>query len=84
MRTHLDTHGQRVRTGTQPSQRELSLTTTLITKLLTNALAQSRSAADSGDQSPASGPVYLTGRLPMAWNSMTINTLPLALLNSHV
>ena len=30
--------------------------TTLITKLLTNPLAQSRSTADSDDQSPASGP----------------------------
>jgi hypothetical protein len=46
---------------------KLSLTTTLITKLLTNALAQSQSAADSGDQSPSSGPANLTGRLSMAW-----------------
>ena len=35
---------------------KFSLTTTLTTKLLTNPLAQSRSTADAGDQSPASGP----------------------------
>src|SRR5688572_1043692 len=45
----------------------VSLTTTLITKLLTNPLAQSRSTADASDQSPASGPVHDTGRLSMAW-----------------
>ena len=33
-----------------------SLATILITKVHTNPLAQSRSTADSGDQSPASGP----------------------------
>ena len=43
-----------------------NLTTILITKLHTNPLAQSRSTADSGDQSPASGPFHLTGRLSMA------------------
>jgi hypothetical protein len=46
---------------------KLSLTTTLITKLLTNPLARSQSTADSGDQSPASAPVHHTGRLSMAW-----------------
>jgi hypothetical protein len=50
-----------------PSQRKVNLTTTLLTKLLTNPLAQSRSTADSGDQSPASRPDHLTGRLSMAW-----------------
>jgi hypothetical protein len=39
----------------------------LITKLLTNPLARSRSTADTGDQSPASGPVHHTGRQSMAW-----------------
>jgi hypothetical protein len=43
------------------------LTTTLITKLITNPLAQSRSPEDSGDQSPASRPVHHAGRLSMAW-----------------
>ena len=51
----------------KPSQREVGLTTTLITRLLTNQLAQSRSTADAGDQSPASGRVHHTGRLSMAW-----------------
>ena len=46
---------------------KVSLTTTLITKLLTNPLARSPSTADAGDQSPASGPVHHTGRLSMAW-----------------
>jgi hypothetical protein len=45
------------------------LTTTLITKLLTNQLAQSRPTADADDQSPASGPVHHTGRLSMAWKT---------------
>ena len=44
-------------------------TMTLITKLLTNPLPQSQSTADSGDQSPASESVHLTGRLSMAWKS---------------
>ena len=43
------------------------LTTTLITKLLTNPLAQSRSTADTDDQSPASVRVHHTGRLSIAW-----------------
>jgi hypothetical protein len=43
------------------------ITTTLVTKLLTNPLAQSRSTADAGDQSPGSAPVHHTGRLSMAW-----------------
>jgi hypothetical protein len=34
---------------------KFSLTTTLTTKLLTNPLAQSRSTADAGDQSPPQG-----------------------------
>jgi hypothetical protein len=38
-----------------------------MTKLLTNPLAQSRLTADSGYQSPASGPDHLTDRLLMAW-----------------
>jgi hypothetical protein len=42
------------------------LTTTLITKLLTNQLAQSRPTADAGDQSPASGPAHQTARLSIA------------------
>jgi hypothetical protein len=42
---------------------KLGLTTTLITKLLTNPLAQSRLTADSSYESPASD---LTGRLSMA------------------
>jgi hypothetical protein len=41
----------------------VSLTTTLITKLLTNLLEQPRSTADAGDQLPASGLVNQTGRL---------------------
>jgi hypothetical protein len=52
----------------------LSLTTTLITKLLTNPLAQSRLTADSGYQSPASGPDNLTGRLSMAWKEPECRT----------
>jgi hypothetical protein len=50
-----------------PSQREGQLTTTLVTKLLTNPLAQSRSTEDAGDHSPVSGPLHHTGRLSMAW-----------------
>lgn len=46
---------------------KLSLTTTPITKVLTDPLAQLGSTADLGDQSPASGPVHLTGQLSMAW-----------------
>ncbi len=49
---------------------KVNLTTTLLTKLLTNPLAQSRSTADSGDQSPASRPDHLTGRLSMAWKGL--------------
>jgi hypothetical protein len=41
--------------------------TTLITKLLTNPLAQSRSTGDAGDHSPASKPLHHTARLSMAW-----------------
>jgi hypothetical protein len=51
----------------QPSQRVDRLTTTLITKLLTNPLSQSQSTTDPGDRSPASAPVHHTGRLSMAW-----------------
>ena len=50
-----------------PRNEKVGLTTTLITKLLTNPLAQARSTAEAGDQSPASGPVHHTGRLSMAW-----------------
>lgn len=46
---------------------KVSLTMALITKLLTNPLAQSRSTEDAGDHSPASGPDHLTDRLSMAW-----------------
>jgi hypothetical protein len=46
---------------------KVSLTRTLITKLLTNPLAQARSTEDAGDHSSASGPLYHTGRLSMAW-----------------
>ena len=46
---------------------KVSLTTTLITKLLTNPLAQSRSTEDAEDQSPGLGQVHQTGRLSMAW-----------------
>jgi hypothetical protein len=48
---------------------KVSLTTTLITKLLTNPLARSRSTEDAGDQSPASEPLHHTARLSMAWKS---------------
>jgi hypothetical protein len=51
--------------------------TTLITKLPTNQLAHSRSTADAGDQSPASGLVHHTGRLSMAWNKVTNDTVAL-------
>jgi hypothetical protein len=51
----------------QPSQRVDRLTRTLLTKLLTNPLAQSQSTTDTGDRSPASAPVHHTGRLSMAW-----------------
>ena len=54
-------------TGSSVTSTRRWLTTTLITKLLTNPLAQSRSTADSDDQSPASGPVHFTGQLSMAW-----------------
>jgi hypothetical protein len=47
--------------------KKVSLTTTLITKLLTNPLAQSLSTEDAGDHSQASGPLHHTGRLSMAW-----------------
>ena len=50
-----------------PSQQEGQLDDELITKLLTNPLPQSRSRADAGDHSPASGPLHHTGRLSMAW-----------------
>jgi hypothetical protein len=43
------------------------LTTTLITKLLTNPLAKARSRADASDQSLGLGPVHHTRRLSMAW-----------------
>jgi hypothetical protein len=56
---------------------KLSLTTTLITKLLTNPLAQSQSTADSCDQSSASAPVHHTGRLSMAWNKVANHTVAL-------
>ncbi len=44
-----------------PSQQEGQLDDALITKLLTNWPAQSRSTADAGDQSPASATVHHTG-----------------------
>ena len=59
----------------KPSQREVGLTTTLITRLLTNQLAQSRSTADVGDQSSVSGLAHHTGRLSMAWKRSGSNLL---------
>jgi hypothetical protein len=50
-----------------PRNEKVGLTTTLITRLLTNQLAQSRSTADAGDQSSVSGLAHHTGRLSMAW-----------------
>ena len=47
-----------------------SLTTTLITKLLTNPLAQSQSTAYSACSIAASGPVHYTDRLSMASNKV--------------
>jgi hypothetical protein len=55
-------------TCTPCAPRAPSLTTTLITELLTNPLAQSGSTEDPGDQSTRSGPVHHTGQLSMAWN----------------
>jgi hypothetical protein len=65
-------HREPPATHAAPASRNLrnekvSLTTRLITKLLTNPLAQARSTADAEDQSRASGPVHSTGRLSMAW-----------------
>jgi hypothetical protein len=59
-------HRESPATHAAPASRNLrnekvSLTTRLITKLLTNPLAQSRSTADAGDQSPGSGPVHHAG-----------------------
>jgi hypothetical protein len=69
-----DAHNARESPATHaaPASRNLrnekvSLTTRLITKLLTNPLAQARSTADAEDQSRAPGPVHSTGRLSMAW-----------------
>ena len=45
----------------------VSLRTTLITKLLTNPLAQWQSTADVGARLPVSGRVSHTDRLSMAW-----------------
>jgi hypothetical protein len=53
------------------------LTTTLITKLLTNPLAQLRSTADAGDQLPASGRVHHTDRLSMAWKKVAKDSVAL-------
>jgi hypothetical protein len=47
-----------------------SLTTTLITKLLTNPLAQSQSTAYSGVQSPPQGRSTTQDRLSMASNKV--------------
>ena len=52
-----------------------SLTTTLITELLTNPLAQSGSTEDPGDQSTRSGPVHHTGQLSMAWKWSGVRVL---------
>src|SRR5215213_8176793 len=52
----------------------VGLTTTLITKLLANPLAQSRSTEDAGDQLPGSGQVHHTGRLSMAWKRSGVRT----------
>ena len=50
---------------------------TLITKLLTNPLAHSRSTADTDDQSPALVRVHHKGRLSMAWNKVANDTVAL-------
>jgi MmyB-like transcription regulator ligand binding domain len=49
----------------------------LITKLLTNQLAQSRSTADASDHAPASGPIHRTSRLSMAWKKVAKDTVAL-------
>jgi hypothetical protein len=54
---------------------KVSLTTTLITKLLTNPLAQPRSSEDADDHSPASRPLHHTGRLSMAWKDHLTRSL---------
>ncbi len=59
------------------------LTTTLITKLLTNPLAQSQSTMDPGDRSPASAPVHDTGRLSMAWKRSGSSLLRPACLGGY-
>jgi hypothetical protein len=56
-----------LRTGRNVRNEKVGLTMTLITKLLTNPLTQSRSTEDAGDHSPASGPLHHTDRLSMAW-----------------
>jgi hypothetical protein len=53
-----DVSGQAAHVWKLRSQPVDRLTTTLITKLLANQLAQSRPTADAGDQSPASGPAH--------------------------
>jgi hypothetical protein len=55
----------------------------LITELLTNALAQSRSTEGTGNHSPASGPVHHTGRLSMAWKSLSSSLLRPACLGGY-
>src|SRR5215207_6675064 len=56
---------------------------TLITKLLINQLTQSRSTADAGDQSPASGLVHHTGRPSMAWKEPERRTWAQSGLNAR-
>jgi|SRR5215216_5689973 hypothetical protein len=56
---------------------------TLITKLLTNPLAQSQSTADPDDQSPASGASHNAGRLLMAWKRSGSSLLRPACLGGY-
>jgi hypothetical protein len=65
-----------LRAGRNFRNEKVILMTTLITKLLTNPLAQSRSTADARDQSPASRPVHHTGRLSMAWKEQSAELGP--------
>ncbi len=74
-------HREARATRAGPARRNLrnekaSLTTTLITKLLTNPLAQSRSTEDAEDRSPGLGQVHHTGRLSMAWKRSGVRVTP--------
>lgn len=56
---------------------------TLITKLLINQLAQSRSTADAGNQLPASGLAHHTGRPSMAWKRSASSLLSLTCIGGY-